>query len=221
MLLWLNGIPTRIGYQDDSAIYLSSAVPRKAEQYKAEMYHDLLTGLSINSVCPPIKIAVPTADISWAEAEQQRLGVGEKGYIILCDEPSADEVSAYPVDHWQKIVEDIERRQTGLTIVLLQTERNRAWVATMISANVNLRGVAPSDVGKTAAMIAGANLMLCNNAAPTQFAIATGTYTFALCTPQTRTLVPSNSESCTEIVSATGSLADIAPETALERLWQE
>ena len=222
LLLWLNGIPTRIGYKDDSALYLSAAIERKPEQYRAEMYHDLLTGLNIQTACPPISINVPTEDISWAESEQQRMALNESGYIVLCDEPSnTAEVGVYPLASWSKIVEDIDRRQTGLSIVLLQTEHNQGWVSAMISAHNNLKAIAPGDVGKTAAIIAGANLILCNNSTPAQIAVATGTYTFVLSTREGSKTIPSGNESSTAILSDTANLGDIPPETVIAQLWQE
>ncbi|PSB10037.1 glycosyltransferase [Pleurocapsa sp. CCALA 161] len=219
LLLWLNGIPTRIGYQDDSAIYLSTTVNRKAEQYTAQMYHDLLTGLGIRASCPPITINVPTEDIQWAESEQQRRRM-DSGYIVLWDQPSTTEISSYPIANWQTIVQDMEQRQTGLSIVILQSDRNQAWVTTMVSANGNLKEIAPPDVGKTAAIIAGANLVLCTSGMAMQLAIATDTYTFALVGSQDKT-IPINQENCHAISSKTEDLQEIQPETVITQLWQQ
>lgn len=219
LLLWLNGIPTRVGYQDDSAIYLSAAVTRKSEQYTAQMYHDLLTGLGIQAPCPPITINVPTEDIQWAESEQQRRKM-DSGYIVLWDRPSTTEISSYPIANWQTIVQDMEQRQTGLSIVILQCDRNQAWVTTMVSANGNLKAIAPPDVGKTAAIIAGANLILCTSGMAMQLAVATDTYTFALVGSQDKT-IPTNKENCHAISSDTADLQEIQPETVITQLWQQ
>lgn len=222
LLLWLNGIPVRIGYEDDSALYLSNPIAPKLDQHKAEMYHDLVTGLGIKTACPAITINVPTEDISWAESEQKRLAIKDSGYLILCDEPSdTEEVSAYPISSWQKIVEDIEQRQTGLSVILLQTDRNQTWVASMISANGNLKAIAAPDVGKMAAIIAGANLILCNNSTPMQLAIAVDTYTFALSTPKNSTAVATEKENCILVQSDSDNLENIQPEVIIEQLWQE
>ena len=222
LLLWLNGIPIRVGYQDDSAIYLSNPIARKSDQHITQMYHDLVTGLGIKSPCPTISINVPTEDISWAESEQQRLATKDSGYLVLCDEPSAtEEVNAYPISSWQKIVEDIEQRQTGLSIVLLQTDNNQAWVTSMISANGNLKAIAPPDIGKMAAIIAGANLVLGNNSTPTQLATAVNTYTFVLSTTQDSKAVASEKENCILIQSDSNNLEDIQPEVVIEQLWHE
>lgn len=221
LLLWLNGIPTRVGYQDDSAVFLSNAVTRKSEQYLAEMYHDLVTGFGIQATCPKVSINVPTQDISWAEAEQQRLDLKGSSYIILCDDQSTNEdVSHYPISSWKQILDDVEQRQTGLSIVLLQTDTNQEWITAMMSGNGNLKAIATPDVGKMAAIIAGANLILCNNSTPLQLAVATNTYTIALLTPQESNMIPPHNENCVGIQSTTAKLADIKPETIIQQLWQ-
>lgn len=220
LLFWLNGIPARVGYQDDSPIYLSAVVTRKPEQYQAQMYHDLVTGLGIQTPCPPVTINVPTEDIRWAESEQQKRGM-DGGYVVLWDERSATAVSSYPIPSWQKIIQDMEQRQTGLSIVILQTDSNQDWVTTMVSANGNLKAIAPPDVGKTAAIIAGANLILCTSGMAMQLAIATDTYTFALASNQNDHTVPATKENCSLISSDTSDLQDIPPEKVIAQLWQK
>ncbi len=221
LLLWLNGIPTRVGFQDDSSMYLSNSVARKPEQYKAQMYHDLVAGLGIAAPCPTVTINVPTEDINWAESEQQRLNLKDSGYILLSDEQSlTPDISAYPIKSWQRIIEDIEQRNTGLSIVLLQTDTNQDWVSVMMSANNNIKAIAPPDVGKTAAMIAGANLILCGNSTSMQLAVATGTYTIALLNAQDNKELPPHNENCVAVQSSTANLSDITPETIIEKMWQ-
>ena len=220
LLLWLNGIPLRVGYEDDTSIYLSITVARKSEQYRPQMYHDLTAGLGLKASCPPITINVPTEDISWAESEQQRFAM-DNGYIVLCDEPSSGAISAYPITSWQEIIQDIEQRQTGLAIVLLQTDNNQDWVTTMVAANGSLKAVSPPDVGKTAAVIAGANLVLCNSGMALQLAVAADAYTFALVDSEASKLIPNDKESCTAISSDTNDLGNISSETVIKQLWQE
>ncbi|MEL6927415.1 MAG: glycosyltransferase family 9 protein [Cyanobacteria bacterium J06600_6] len=221
LLLWLNGIPIRVGYQDDTTLYLSNPVVRKSEQYRAEMYHDLISGLGLKASCPPITINVPKEDISWAESEQQRRGM-EGGYIVLSDESKDSSTSgAYPLASWQKIIADIEQRQTGLSIVLLQTSRNQDWVTSLVTSNGNLKAICPSDAGKAAALIAGSNLVLSSSSISIQLAVATDAYTFALVSDKDSNIIPSTKENCQAIVSNSDKLEDIKPETVIQLLWQE
>ncbi len=71
-----------------------------------------------------------------------------------------------------------------------------------------------------AAIIAGANLILCNNSTPLQLAVATNTYAIALLTPQESNMIPPHNENCVGIQSTTAKLADIKPETIIQQLWQ-
>ena len=223
LLLWLNGIPTRVGYQDDSALYLSQTVSRKPEQYVAEMYHDLTTGLGIQTPCPPIRINVPTEDITWAEVEQKRLGISDTGYIVFYDQPLplSESISSYPIKSWQTIIDDIQQRNTGLSILLIQTDDNRDWVTETIAANGSLKAIAPGDVGKMAAIIAGANLILATGGTPLQLAIAAKIYTFALLSSQKSKIIPPESENCTGMISNTATVADIDPATVIKQMWQQ
>jgi ADP-heptose:LPS heptosyltransferase len=79
----------------------------------------------------------------------------------------------------------------------------------------------PEDIGKTTAMIAGANLMVCTDSAPMHLAIAVGTYTIALFgTSKIEQMLPANSDKCIGIQSPTGRLADIKPQDVLTQIWR-
>ena len=225
LLLWLNGIPIRVGYQTNSSWFLTKPVPLKTEQYAAHMYHDLLQGLNIQTPCPPPKINVPKEDIRWAEAEQQRLEIKDSGYILihggssrLAQSKGIDKI--YPVTKWQRIVEEIGQKQP-LPIVFLQGPEDDEWVSKMRAVSSNLKVISPTDIGKLAATIAGANLMLCTDSAPMHLAVAVGTYTVALFGPtEAKKLLPPDSEQAIAIQSPTESIADISPETVLEQIWR-
>ncbi len=217
LLVWLNGIPIRIGYQGKSSWYLSNPVPLKSEQYIAHMYHDLVTGLGISTPCPPIKINVPTADISAAEMEQKNLDIKDTGYISLYDSSS----QLYPLDKWQKIVADLQQKQPDIPIVVLQSFGNNEWVSAMMQACPNLKVISPPDIGKLAAIIAGANLVLCPNSAVLHLATAVDTYTIALIDSANATkFIPPNHENIITVQSDTKNIADIKPEAILEKIWQ-
>lgn len=220
-LLWLNGLPTRVGYRGNSTWSLSNPVVAKSEQYLAHKYHDLVSGLGIITPCPPITINVPTPDITWAEMEQQRLDIKDSGYILLYDRnPSSQSKDTYPLPSWHKIVTAIQQKQTGLSTVLLQTTDNREWVTEIISANGNLIAIAPPDIGKLAAIIAGANLILSTDSMPVQLAIAVNTYTIALFgATDSQKRLPAKTENCVAIQSPSNKLADIKPEMVLDAMW--
>jgi len=62
-------------------------------------------------------------------------------------------------------------------------------------------------------------LMLCTDSAPMHLAVAVGTYTIALFGPtEPQKLLP-GSDRFLAIKSPTGKMADISPQTVLERVW--
>lgn len=222
-IIWLNGIPRRVGYQGNSAFYLSNPVPYKSEQYLPQMYHDLLQGFEIDALCPPLRINVPKEDIDWAETEQERLKIEDSGYILIYGEDvsiSGDD-DTYPIPKWQQIIEDIQQKAADLPIVLLQSAENPEWNTAMMSLGKNLIAIAPPDIGKLAAIIAGANLILCTNSDSMQLAIAVGTYTVAMLKAENAAkYLPTSTENCIAIQSSSGKIVDIEPETVLKQMWQ-
>jgi ADP-heptose:LPS heptosyltransferase len=220
LLLWLNGIPVRIGYQNQLSWFLSRSVPLKNEQYTAFSYHDLLQALDIQASCPELKVTLPREDIDWAEVEQKRLDTKDSGYILLYDRSSNGD-SSYPLAQWQKIVGDIAQKQPNLPVVLLQDLENRSWTATMLEAFPTLKVSNPPDLGKLAAIVAGANLLVCTDSVPMQISVAVGTYTIALFgETNAAKLLPPNSERYIGIQSPTQNLSDIQPETILKQIWR-
>lgn len=224
LLLWLTGIPVRIGYANKGNFFFTSTVPLKMEQYAAHMYHDLLQGLGINTPCPPLAINVPKKDIDWAEAEQKRLGVQETGYVLIhggSSQPSQDKGvdKIYPVEKWQQIVQDFQQKQPDLPIVVIQGPEDRAWVVRLMQSCPNLKITSPPDIGKLAAIIASANLMLSTDSAPMHLAVAVQVYTLALFGPTDPQKVLPESDKFVGIKSPTGQINDIPPQKVLEKVW--
>lgn len=225
-LLWLNGIPLRVGYKTDSSWFLTNPVTLKQEQYAADMYHDLLQGLGINQPCGIPEIIVPKPDIEWAEAQQKQLSLKGSGYILihggssqLAQTKGINKI--YPVEKWQQIIQDIQAKQPDLPIVLLQGPEDAKLVAELTALCPGVKVTQPGDIGKVAAMIAGANLMLCTDSAPMHLAVAVGTYTIALFGPtDAKKLLPPENDKCIAIQSPSGAIADIKPETVLEQIWR-
>lgn len=224
LLLWLTGTPIRIGYDTSfGSRFLTNPVPLKTEQYAACMYHDLLQGLDIQTPCPLPSINLPKSDIDWADREQARLEVGDRGYVIihggssqLAKEKGIDKL--YPVESWAAIVQDFQNRQPDLPIIVVQGPEDEAFVAQLKSA-ANIKVTQPSDIGKLAAMIAGANLMICTDSAPMHLAVALKVYTLALFGPTDPALLLPQEEKFVGIKSDTENMADIPPEKVLKQVW--
>lgn len=224
LLLWLTGTPARVGYSNGGNLFLTRSVPLKTEQYAAQMYHDLLTGLDITTPCPPLSITLPKSDIDWADGERTRLGLGDAGYVMIhagCSELARQKGidKLYPVVSWKAIIQDFQTRQPDLPIVVAEGEADAAIVSALTQACPGVKVTRPGDIGKLAAMIAGANLMLCTDSAPMHLAVALQVYTLALFGPtDPAKLLPQN-EKFQGIASPTGMMADLSPDTILKVVW--
>jgi len=226
-LLWLNGINIRVGYHSNKSWFINNPVTLNQDQYAASMYHDLLSGLGITLPTPPIKVSVPKDDINWAIKETSRLELGEKGYVIIHGGSSQLAVlkgidKIYPVDKWQVIIDDLQRKQPDLPIVLIKGPEDTQLINQLIDNRPYLKVTSPPDIGKLAAMIAGANLMLCTDSGPMHISVAVGTYTIALFGPTevSKLLPPNSADRYIGIPSPTGKISDIQTETILERIWR-
>lgn len=219
LLLWLTGIPTRIGYKGAGNMFLTNSVPLKSQQYAAAMFHDLLQALGINSPCPELTVNVPSSDIDWAEDEKKRLGIQSSGYVLLDDgSEQLTQDNSYPVASWRQIIQDFRQKQPELPLIALQAPSDGQWA--QVLSNTDIQVTSPPDVGKLAAIIAGADLLLCTEGAPLQLAVAVQTYTIALFgLTEPAKLLP-KSDRYIAIKSPNGRMADISPQTVLERIWR-
>jgi ADP-heptose:LPS heptosyltransferase len=222
--LWLTGIPTRIGYKVGAGQnFLTNPVELNQNQYAAHMYHDLVKGLGIDSLCPQLSVNVPKADIEWAEQELSRLGIADSGYILvhggsskLAQQLGMDKI--YPINQWQQVISELQSRQNK-PIVFIEGPDDRNVVTEILQACPNIKIVKPTDIGKLTAIIAASSLMLCTDSGPMHLAVATDTYAFALFGPtDPAKLIPAESK-VVAIKSLTGKMSDIAPADILAKVW--
>ncbi len=225
LLLWLTGTPIRVGYHNSVGhVFLTGSVPLMPDQYAAHMYHDLLTGLGITTPCPPLSVVLPKGDIDWADGERGRLELGDGGYVMIhagCSELARQKGidKLYPVAKWTTIIQDFQNRQPGLPIVVAEGEADAAIVSELTQACPGIKVTRPGDIGKLAAMIAGANLMLCTDSAPMHLAVALQVYTLALFGPTDPAKLLPPDDKFQGIQAPTGIMDDLSPDTVLKVVW--
>jgi len=215
-LLWLNGIPVRVGEQKANSWVFSDSISLQKQQYSPKVYHDILQAFGVTSTCPDVKINVPQKDIDWAEARQKLLDL-KNGYILL---HGTEET--YPVAKWHQIIKDLQSKQPEIPIVLLQTKEEDDWISAVMETSARLKVIAPNDVGKTAAIIAGSNLFLSCDPNTIALAVAVGTYTISLldsADASQRMLPPDNN--LIGVCSPSSKIADISVESVLSKIWRE
>lgn len=218
LVLWLTGIPNRIAYQGPADGFLTQAVAQKASQYRADMFHDLLTGLGIHTPTPELTVNVPRKDIEWAEAERQRLGLGNSGYILVDGRvESADPKDSYPVKSWLLALQAIRDRQPDTAIVVI-TEEGHSLAQDLHDLSLEIKSVEPMDVGKLAALVAGANLLMSTHQAALHLAVAVGTFSVGLFGTADPTKVLPRSDRFIALSANTGNATDIEPQKILEAL---
>ncbi|MCU0549376.1 MAG: glycosyltransferase family 9 protein [Leptolyngbya sp. Prado105] len=224
-LLWLSGIPTRIGFGDGDSpteAFFTRKIALNTDQYEAAVYHDILKGLDIDKPLSEIAVSVPTKDLEWADAERKRLGLQDGGYVLMY--PGADARrsrlrKSYPIENWQKIIQDFKQKQPDLPLVLIADEENAALVAELVKLCPGIKISAPENMGQLVAMTAGASLVLSTDGAPMYAAIAAQTFTLALLGETDPEKILPNSDRVLGIKSPTGKMADISPQMVLDRVW--
>ena len=227
LLLWLSGIPTRIGYVGGSnGLFLTATVPQKTGQYQSALYHDLVESLNLSGPCPAASINVPQGDIGWVDRQIQTQGIGEQGYVLMYPGPAdGSQNDLYPVDSWISIIQDFQKRQPGLPLVLVQQAETAATVKGITQTFPNLKVIRPENLGQVAALVAGANLLLATDSYVSQLGVALNVFTLALFGAYSPTHrfppVEASEQRFLGIKSDSARVADISPEVVLKKVWGE
>ncbi|MEA5512685.1 glycosyltransferase family 9 protein [Nodularia sp. UHCC 0506] len=224
LLLWLTGIPTRVGYKGKGAGFLTDSVPFQPNKYVAAVYHDLLQPFGIKTPCPELAVNVPKPDIDWSQNEQKRLGVNETGYILINAGSSEVSLTAldklYPVENWQKIIQECQQKQPDLPVVVIQgSENEQIKRSSLLERTPGIKVTYPNNIGKLAAMIGGASLMLSTDDPLLHLSVAVQTYTIALFGSTDPAQLLPKSDKFLAIKSPTDQMADISPQTVLDKIW--
>lgn len=230
LLLWLSGVPTRITYSTTSTPWLYTAtVPDEAKEtrYRAERYYDLLSAINIKGALPATTINVPEGDIAWANALRDRLNLKD-GYVLMYPGPTTGSTEAertdYPTRSWQALIKDFREKQPQLPVVLLQTNHSSAQVAELKNNDPELLTIATAaNMGQSAAIIAGADLVLTPDSYIMQLSVALKVFTLALFgknSPE-EMLPPAQGEETRflGVASDTHQVTDIKPDTVLQKVW--
>ena len=223
LMLWLSGIPTRVAYGNTKAPYFYTATVSSEAHYQADRYHSLLGGMEMDGATPELAINVPEADIKWADALRDRLDI-QKGYVLMYPGPvTGDRQSGYPMESWQTLIQDFRDKQPELPVVLLQTEASSEQVTQLKNQDSQLVVATAKNLGQVAALIAGADLVLAPDSHITQIAVALKVFTLALFgknKPEERLPAIKGEETrFLGITSETQEIADIKPETVLQKVW--
>ena len=224
LLLWLTGIPKRVGYAGRGRqLWLTDTVPLNPQQYAAARVHDLLQGMGIEAPCPTLTLTIPPAAMDWVQTEQVRLELApNQPYVLLYSEVSdadPEASSPYPLDSWQALIQGLQDRQPDLPLVLIhQGPTDQAWISALTATRPDLKVSNPSNIEQLAALVATAQQMVCTDSMVMHLGVAVQTNLVALLgTNRPETLLPV-SDRCTGLNSPTGNMAVIPPIQILEKM---
>jgi ADP-heptose:LPS heptosyltransferase len=220
LLLWLSGIPTRLGAAaGPSELYLTTPIVLEgAKQSIAKRYYGLLKGLNIEEAFMDPTVSIPDKDLEWADRERQRLGVKAGGYVMIWGQGDETEAS-YPADQWLTVIKDFQKKQPDLPI-LLADRVSSGWISTLTQALPNLKVTSPANYGQSVALFAGSSLSLCCEGPEMHLSAASKTFTLALISSfsDPKVLLPQN-DRVIGIKSPSRRVSDISPSMILEKVW--
>lgn len=214
-LLWLSGIPTRIGYPGGgNGLFLTTILSHQGDQ----PYGSLLEALQLSGPLPAAHLSLAQTDLAAAERLRQQAGLSH-GYVAVYPGPTASG-EAYPTDGWVTILQDFQQRQPELPVVLLQTPEAVTAIAAIQKSLPNLPVITPDGLGQLAALIAGANLVVAVNSYPLWLAEALQVYAVGL-NSDTCSNVPPSGDRLIMLTASPNRLAEISPAAVLAKIWDE
>lgn len=227
LLLWLTGIPKRVGYAPPGPgrPWLTDPVPLKPAQYAANMYHDLVQGFGITAPAGLPQIRLKKTDLEWAEQERRRLlGDAAQDYVLL--HPGASQLSQekgiqklYPPEKWVKVVRGFREKRPELPLVLVLGPEDEQLAEGFLSQLPDMPVSRPAQLGQLAALIGGATLLLCVDSAPMHLGVATQTPLLALFGPtEPERLLPAEGP-FRFLKAANGMMESIVPEHILQVIF--
>lgn len=220
LLLWLTGIPTRVGAAaGPSDLYMTSSVVLDSEkQSTAKRYYSALKSLDITVPYQDPIVNIPAKDLEWADSERRRLGIKAGSYVLIWGQGDGNAAS-YPAEQWRTVIQDFQKKQPDMPIVLADRISSQ-WISTLTQSFPSLKVTSPTSLGHTVALFAGASLSLCCEGAEMHLAAASKSFTVALLssTSDPRILLP-QTDRVIGIKSPSPKISDISPSMILEKIW--
>ena len=191
-LCYLAGIPLRLAHCHENPYQLLThwvrdAEPQESIRHEVRRQLDLVATVNAQASDERLSFRVPSADTAWALSQLQALGIDPaQAWIVL--HPGASAPSRrYPAQHWRALAQLLAQR---LQCPLLFTgNTDEAQLVDEISHGIpDAHSIAGQpDLGKLAALISLAPLLISNNTGPAHIAAAVGTPVvdlYALTNPQ-------------------------------------
>ena len=122
------------------------------------------------------------------------------------------------MENWLQIARELTTKQPDMPILAVLDTNNPEFARSLKQGIPEIKIISPENIGKLAATIAGANLMLCIHNASMHLSVAVQTYTITLFGSTKPEKVLPQSDKFIAIESSSGKIADISPKTVLEKI---
>ncbi len=216
VLLWLTGIPRRVGYGNQKTWgLLTHPAPLQKNQYAAVMYHDLLRGLGIKNPCPALAATLKLEDQEWAELERTDLRL-QPAYILIHGGSSKMARlkginKIYPIRAWIEVIQALQERYPRLSTIVVQGPDDAEWGDQLAAAIPGLKRTKPPSLGKLGALMQAAALLICTDSGPMHLGVALQTPLVALFGPTDPARLLPPRPQFRAVQSPTGQIAEIDP----------
>ncbi|WP_019140409.1 glycosyltransferase family 9 protein [Noviherbaspirillum massiliense] len=192
LFCYLAGIPLRLAHCHENPYQLLSdwvpdPEPQQRVRHEVQRQLDLVATVGAHADDDRLSFRVPAEDMAWMRRQLQELGIGEgTRWIVL--HPGATAASRrYPPRQWREVAKELERR-FGCPLVFTGDAGEAALVDEIRTGlNHACSFAGRLDLGRLAALIKLAPLMISNNTGPAHMAAALGTPLvdlYALTNPQ-------------------------------------
>lgn len=219
LLLWLTGTPVRISYAGGSKLFFTTTVPMPTATYQGDRYHALVQGLGITTATPTPQVTVDKASLDWAKTVQADQGLTDGYVLVYGGSVWLETAEPYPLDAWIKILSDFQQRQPDLPRVWLSDGKDQAQIDRLIRSGVAMRVVKPTSLGQVAAIVAGANLLICPDSVPLQLGVALDVFTLGLFGSTDPAQKLPDRDQFVGLKADSGQLADLDPDQVMQKVW--
>lgn len=192
MLCYLAGIPLRLAHCRENPYRLLSdwvqeTEPQEQVRHEVRRQLDLVAAIGAETKDERMSLRIPSAATAWTIDRLQSSGIDPAGTWIAMHPGASAASRRYPPHHWREVARTL-RASLDCPLVFTGSADEAALIDEIragLSGTLSLAG--RLDLGKLAALIALAPVLVSNNTGPAHIAAAVGTPVvdlYALTNPQ-------------------------------------
>lgn len=192
MLCHLAGIPLRLAHCRENPYrllthWVRDPEPQERVRHEVRRQLDLVAAIGAHANSERLSFAVPDIDVRWALEQLHSLGIDRTRPWIVLHPGASAQSRRYPAQHWIAAAGELSAR-LQCPLVFTGSDDERPLVEQIRQGMDNTWSLAGRlDLGKLAALISQAPLLISNNTGPVHIAAAIGTPVvdlYALTNPQ-------------------------------------